>query len=230
MNPPKVSVMSCIVSPAQNGETCDVSYGDGSVLRCALGATAFIDARKAYELLTPYERERADRTTVVYTTYPFIRNTRARNSPDGLRCYGNPEDIPDGYDENQQNMSFPLVWQHPVTGRKALMAHPRCLERFEISRPEISEESHENASVFVVERDQAREYLYTLMRRAAEPELVYAHQWHKGDVGLWDNHVLWHSTTGGLREQDKRLMHLTSFDATEPPRGPVNSKKRKSGE
>ena len=48
---------------------------------------------------------------------------------------------------------------------------------------------------------------------------MYAHRWERGEVGLWDNHGMWHSATGGLGEDEKRLMHLTSFDGSQPPRG-----------
>jgi hypothetical protein len=38
------------------------------------------------------------------------------------------------------------------------------------------------APPLVVEREAARAYLHTLMRRAVEPELVHAHSWRAGEV------------------------------------------------
>jgi hypothetical protein len=44
-----------------------VAYGDGATLLCPLGATAFVSAVTAYQLLTEAERERAERTVVQYS-------------------------------------------------------------------------------------------------------------------------------------------------------------------
>jgi hypothetical protein len=48
-----------------------------------------------------------------------------------------------------------------------------------------------SSCVAVVEREEARMYLHTIMRRAVEPSLVYAHGWRAGDVCVWDNHAVW---------------------------------------
>ena len=74
--------------------------------------------RRAFDLLTPHERERALRTNVVYATHPFrrlllihfklkshsewgfiLRFRSATNSGDGLRCYGDADDISDEDDQ-----------------------------------------------------------------------------------------------------------------------------------
>ena len=86
--------MACVVAPGEADSSHEIHYGDGAVLRCPLGSTAFIDARfggqcqkahsqnlsikfficrRAFDLLTPHERERALRTNVVYATHPFRR-------------------------------------------------------------------------------------------------------------------------------------------------------------
>ena len=37
--------MACIVAPGSPNRSHDIHYGDGAVLKCPLGSTAFIDAR-----------------------------------------------------------------------------------------------------------------------------------------------------------------------------------------
>ena len=69
----------------------------------------------------------------------------------------------------------------------------------------------------VIDLPAARTYLHTLMRRAAEPSLVHAVDWRPGDCAIWDNHLLWHSATGGLPDDARRVMHLVAFDGMRPP-------------
>jgi alpha-ketoglutarate-dependent taurine dioxygenase len=69
----------------------------------------------------------------------------------------------------------------------------------------------------VVPLDEARAWLHALTRRAVEPSLVYAHAWAPRDVVLWDNFGVWHSATGGLRESDRRVMHLHAYDGSAAP-------------
>ena len=35
---------------------------------------------------------------------------------------------------------------------------------------------------------------------------------------IWDNHAVWHSATGGLADDERRVMHLVAFDGVAPPR------------
>ena len=37
--------MACVVAPGEADSSHEIHYGDGAVLRCPLGSTAFIDAR-----------------------------------------------------------------------------------------------------------------------------------------------------------------------------------------
>ena len=51
-----------------------------------------------------------------------------------------------------------------------------------------------------------------------EPHRVYAHAYEDGDVLLTDNWAVWHSATGGLAPEDRRVMHLSSWDGSRTPR------------
>ena len=236
-HPPRVTVMSCAIAPGAGEEPSHIiDYGDGASLRSPLGATAFCSAVRAYELLTPLEAERAERTLVRYASHPFRRFALASNSDDGLRCYGEPAELGSEAEEVEAKrgaMVYPLIWEHARTRRRALMPHTRCVEGLDVYADHASmlaalaavqengAPNSESDAPVVVERDAARSYLHTLMRRAIEPALCYPHRWREGDVCCWDNHAVWHSATGALRETDRRCMHLTSFDATAPPLPPT---------
>ena len=228
--------MRCVEAPAaEDGglRLFDVDYGDGSRVGCAAGSTAFCSGATAFSLLTPPERRRALRTTVIYAAHPFKRFAKCSMTKDGLRCVGGadvetPLDDDGGDDdgdggggggETRGSLRLPLVWASRATGRLALMPHTRCVEALEIAPGDADDEGASQQTV-VLGTEEARHYLHGLMRRAVEPQLVYALGWEAGDCGVWNNREVWHSATGGLREHERRVMHLVAFDGAEPPSGP----------
>jgi len=50
-----------------------------------------------------------------------------------------------------------------------------------------------------------------------ETARIYPHYWEEGDVLLADNWQTWHSATGGLAPDDRRVMHLSSWDGSRTP-------------
>ena len=45
----------------------------------------------------------------------------------------------------------------------------------------------------------------------------YAHASEPGDVVIANNWSIWHSATGGLQADDRRVMHLSSWDGSLAP-------------
>ncbi len=91
-----------------------------------------------------------------------------------------------GYDKGSQTISeemrrrtppitHPLVNTHPVTGAKALYLDPGTTVGIEGMPPE-----------------GAMELLKRLEKEATRPEFTYRHQWHVGDVVMWDNGFMLH--------------------------------------
>ena len=210
--PCRVVGMRCVEAPALR--TVGVDYGDGASLPCPAGATAFCSGVLAFALLTPLEQERALRTTIVYAAHPFKRYAKCGMTRDGLRCVGAPE-VESAIDDadNAGQLRLPLVWTHPISGARALMPHTRCLERLEVAASPDG-----TTPTTVLDTDAARGYLHGLMRRAIDPELVFALGWRPGDCAIWDNHAVWHSATGGLGEDERRVMHLVAYDGVDAPR------------
>lgn len=244
-HPPRATVMRCIAAPGFRGEvgpdraassgtqghpqtgaaqpadvpkrTVVVDYGDGASICVAPGATVFCSATRAYDLLTDSERDRAERTICHYSGNPFRRFHKAVNSKDGLRCHGDPTAF-SAEEETvaaEGRVSYPLVWRAQGTGRCSLMPHTRCIDHLEVLPP--PDDVRRGVPGTVVPREAARSYLHTLMRRAIEPGLILAQQWRPGDIAVWDNHSVWHSATGGLQPEDRRVMHLTAYDSPTPP-------------
>jgi alpha-ketoglutarate-dependent taurine dioxygenase len=65
--------------------------------------------------------------------------------------------------------------------------------------------------------DGLLQILERLMRKAVDPSLCYAHAWEPGDVVIADNWSVWHSATGGLEPEDRRVMHLSAWDGSRSP-------------
>ena len=61
-------------------------------------------------------------------------------------------------------------------------------------------------------------FAYLRVGGGQEPHRVYAHAYEDGDVLLTDNWAVWHSATGGLAPEDRRVMHLSSWDGSRTPR------------
>jgi len=175
--------MRCVEAPAaEDGglRLFDVDYGDGSRVGCAAGSTAFCSGATAFSLLTPPERRRALRTTVIYAAHPFKRFAKCSMTKDGLRCVGGADvetpldddggggddgDGGGGGGETRGSLRLPLVWASRATGRLALMPHTRCVEALEIAPGDADDEGASQQTV-VLGTEEARHYLHGLMRRA----------------------------------------------------------------
>jgi alpha-ketoglutarate-dependent taurine dioxygenase len=209
--------MRCIEAPSGSGHW--LSYGEDSddKLWCAAGSTAFASGRVAFDLLPPADQRLGLQTRVHYASRPFEASYALGNSANGLRavdaqaerCYAEGVDVPGAPVDDPLAQVYPLLWTCPVTGRHAMMPQPRCMHALE-------QTGEDGASHFrgVVE---SRLQVETWMRPAIAPELVYVHAWQAGDLVLWHNRSVWHSATGKLSRDDRRVMHLTAFNGDRTP-------------
>ncbi len=215
--PCRYTQMRCIEAPSGDGHWLSYDDGSGDRLRCAAGATAFASGRIAFDLLPEDEREICLRTRVHYASNPFQAAYRLGNSGNGLRIvdpdtearYARGDEPPGGPLDDPRAQVYPLVWTCPDTQRHALMPHPRCLHALEIETDSDSRFLGLTESRLLVEK---------WMRPAIDPARVYVHAWRPGDLVLWYNRSVWHSATGKLAPDDRRVMHLTAFNGAETPR------------
>ena len=66
--------------------------------------------------------------------------------------------------------------------------------------------------------EEGRALLETLVARATQPELVYAHQWRKGDLVIWDNRCTMHRATVFDYLTHKRDLRRTTINESGPER------------
>ena len=206
--------MRCIEAPAGMGHWIDYDDGSEARLWCEAGSTAFASGRVAYNLLNPNARMQALDLRVHYLSHPFQATYHLGNSSNGLRTIdpGAERRFRDGLEndgtpiDDPKAKIYPLVWTCEKTGEKALMPHPRCMDHLE--NASLGKHLGSTASRLLIEE---------LMRPAIEPDLVYVHQWHTGDLVIWNNRCLWHSATGNLSETDRRVQHLTAYNSSLPP-------------
>jgi hypothetical protein len=102
----------------------------------------------------------------------------------------------------------PLVWACPETRLQALMPQPRCLSCLET---EIDWESN------FLGITESRYLVESWMCPAVVAKSVYVHAWLPGDLVIWHNRSVWHSATGELARDDRRVMHLTAYNSNEVP-------------
>ena len=65
--------------------------------------------------------------------------------------------------------------------------------------------------------EEGRILLTRLLEKATNDEFVYRHQWHKGDLTLWDNRVLLHRADRNYdMDLHPRILHRTVVKGTRP--------------
>lgn len=93
----------------------------------------------------------------------------------------------------------PLVRTHPVTREKSLYLGIYC--------------SH----VVGKSAEESRALLDHLLNHATQPQFVYTHRWHQGDVIAWDNRWLLHRALPNFEMQKhRRVMRRTVVKGTIP--------------
>ena len=213
--PCEVTQMSCLEAPKSEGRWIDYHDGTGARLWAGAGATAFASGRVAFDLLSEEDQSTAMAMKVHYAPEPFKWAEQLKNNQNGLRVVDeeaeqrftlNGEDLPGVEFDDKLAKKYPLVWTCPHTKRKALMPHPRCMHHLE--------DTNNGRQLGVIE---SRMLVEKLMRPAINPENVISHTWKEGDLVVWNNRSIWHSATGGLSDNDRRLQHLTALDGIAPP-------------
>jgi xanthine dioxygenase len=213
-HPPKVTTLLALEVPENRQQTLLYDDGSGDTLSVPLGTTAFVSGARAFRDLTPAQQDFALRTRVRYAPHPYVWITRARAHSTGLGLISEGRELPRSELPPIQEadvMTLPLVWQSPLTGEKALMAHACCIEQL------ITD------GVPLTDLATCRRLLYELMRPGIAPDKVYAHAWRPGDLVIFNNRGVWHSVVGALRPSDRRVYHQCNLASSEPPLGPPSA-------
>jgi alpha-ketoglutarate-dependent taurine dioxygenase len=149
------------------------------------GETEFASTYAAYDALTDDEKARAESVRVVHTIEASQRLFNPDPAPEEVEVW-----------RKRPAKEHPLVWTHR-SGRKSLVLGATT--------------DH----VVGLERDEGRALLDDLLDRATTPDRVYRHEWHEGDVVIWDNRGVLHRALP-YDADSPRDMHRTTFTGDEP--------------
>ena len=144
------------------------------------GGTMFTDMGAAYEAL-PAERQQF---------LSGLTGLHGRHTgPAGERLYGEDRGVTE---KQYQEVAWPAVARHPVTGRPILFVNPMHTHGFAGMAPE-----------------QAQELIEELAAHATQERFVYYHHWRVGDVLMWDERATMHRGAGDSRPEERRVMLRT---------------------
>lgn len=93
----------------------------------------------------------------------------------------------------------PLARTHPDTGEKVIYL------------------GHHVSHILGLPEDESEALLEELNEHTTRPELIYTHQWRKGDYVMWDNRCLMHRARPNYDPgNERRVLHRTVIIGTKP--------------
>ncbi len=165
----------------------------GAILRMverpALGGeTGWIDTAEAYDALTQAQKDRIDGLEARFDFVSDLRKMRfGRTHEIEIADFGNI-DYPEFPD-----VAHPLVWTHPISGRKSLSLSPVQL-----------------IDMVGMDRTEGDPILEELVNHTLDGRFTYLHEWEDGDMILWDNWRTMHTARGAPPGYD-RVVHRTTM-------------------
>ncbi len=152
------------------------------------GQTGWIDTALAYDALPDEMKARIEGLEGRFNFVKDLREMRFGKIWDiELETFGNIEfpEFPD--------VAHPLVWTHPLSGRKSLsVSTVQLLDMVGMSHAE------------------GDPILEELVNHTIDGRFTYVHDWTVGDMVLWDNWRTMH-TALGISPSDTRVVHRTTM-------------------
>jgi len=145
------------------------------------GQTEFASTYAAYDALPASDKEAYEQLMVVHKMEASMRPVFDQLAEDDLARWRGMSTV----------MTHPLVWRHS-SGRKSLVIG-----------------SHAD-SIVGMPIPHGRSLLVRLQEWAAQPDFSYRHQWHPGDLVIWDNCGCMHRVVP-YDENSGRKMHRTTI-------------------
>ncbi len=149
------------------------------------GQTEFASTYAAFEHLPDEEKKALERLKVVHKMEASMRPVFEQSSEEDLARWRGMSEV----------MVHPLVWTHN-SGRKSLVIG-----------------SHAD-HVVGLPIAHGRSLLVRLQEWAAQPAYSYRHEWHEGDLAIWDNCGCMHRVVP-YDESSGRTMHRTTIAGEE---------------
>lgn len=158
------------------------------------GATEFANLYAAYDMLSDEEKQEIENLRVIHTVEAAVRPVHGIPSQERLERYRKLAAI----------MEQPLVWTHE-SGRRSLLLGTHA------------------DGIVGMPGPHGRALLIRLQQWAAQPDLVYRHNWQVGDLVIWDNQGVMHRVVPYTDES--RVMHRTTIAGNEKPGYPASEEK-----
>ena len=114
---------------------------------------------------------------------------RRRAGPSGERLYGDDKGVSE---KKYQEVQWPAVTRHPVSGRPILFVNPMHTHGF-----------------VGMKREEGWSLIEELAEHATQERFVYYHRWRVGDVLMWDERATMHRGAGDYRPEERRIMLRT---------------------
>jgi taurine dioxygenase len=130
--------------------------------------TLFVSAAYAWETLPDALRARVENRAAVHVTGPEGFDDRRRGDADG--------ELLNPIREQTLSTTTPVAHDHPLTGRTLLY----------VSQGMTKE-------IVGLSKDESEDLLDELFKHLYRPEHVWQHEWHNGDLVIWDNLALQHA-------------------------------------
>jgi taurine dioxygenase len=94
----------------------------------------------------------------------------------------------------ERSALHPVVHRHPVTGRLGLSVNPLWTRR-----------------ITDLDDKESQAVLNLLYDKVLQPEATCRWRWHVGDIGVWDNHFVWHYAINDYDEAP-RVIHRIEIE------------------
>jgi taurine dioxygenase len=142
------------------------------------GDTQFVNMHRAYDELPPATKQRIDGMRAMHVYQSRFSERKLMALSDANR-----ERVPDA-------VLHPLVRTHPESGRRSIYLNPIRTE-----------------GISGMEESDALGLLDELLSHATQPQFEYRHQWHQGDMVMWDNRCLLHKANGDYDMAQVRYLY-----------------------
>lgn len=151
------------------------------------GDTQYVNMHLAYDELPEAMKRRIDGLKAVHVYLSKYSPRELRPLSEDSRKVLPPPGI------------HPLVRAHPDNGRKALFLNPVRIE-----------------SIIGMPDDEALDLVAELMAHATQRTYEYRHQWHYGDMVIWDNRSVMHKANPDYDMSERRYLYRLMLQGEVP--------------
>ncbi len=151
------------------------------------GDTQFANMAAAYEDLPDGTRRRLEGLIAVHVYQSSHSERKLMGLPAAAK-----ERVPNA-------VLHPIVRTHPETGRKSLYLNPIRIE-----------------GILGMDHSEALPLLDELLTHATSPRFEYRHEWHPGDLVMWDNRCMLHKANGDYDMNETRYLYRVMLKGDVP--------------